>query len=213
MYTSKTSKWIERRAMRATKKVRKIILYGMGILLFLLCIVGGESFSKYIMQVQGRGIIQVANWNFLVNGQSEQITNISLAQNCNLDTLKENCIAPGTAGSFQIVINAEGCQTGVDYHVKFENESGKPTNLKFSYEGEIFSSLQALESKLDGKIVASAESKTVVLDIQWFWNYETGNTREEIKKNDEIDTKEAKQIRNYTFDVVVTGIQQEPIAV
>ena len=138
------------------------------------------------------------------------MTNISLAQTCTPSTLKENCIAPGTQGSFQIVINAEGCQTGVDYTVKFENELGKPTNLKFIYEDGLYNSLKELESQLRGQIAADQEEKIKTYMISWLWNYETGTTPEEIKQNDEIDTQEAKHIQNYTFDVVVTGIQQKP---
>ncbi len=196
--------------MKNSKPIKKIIVYSLAILVLLMCFIGGKTFSKYVMQVQGRGIIEVAKWNFLVNGQSSQMTNISLAQTCSPSTLKENCIAPGTQGSFQIVINAEGCQTGIDYYVKFENESGKPTNLKFTYDNQLYHSLRELESQLQGQIAADQEEKMKTYTISWFWNYETGTTLEEIKQNDEIDTQDAKSIQNYTFDVVVTGIQQKP---
>lgn len=196
--------------MKDNKPIKKIVVYSLAMLLLLMCFIGGKTFSKYVMQIQGRGIIDVAKWNFLVNGQSSQMTNISLAQTCTPSTLKENCIAPGTQGSFQIVINAEGCQTGVDYTVKFENELGKPTNLKFIYEDGLYNSLKELESQLRGQIAADQEEKIKTYMISWLWNYETGATPEEIKQNDEIDTQEAKHIQNYTFDVVVTGIQQKP---
>lgn len=196
--------------MKNNKPIKKIVVYSLAMLLLLMCFIGGKTFSKYVMQIQGRGIIDVAKWNFLVNGQSSQMTNISLAQTCTPSTLKENCIAPGTQGSFQIVINAEGCQTGVDYTVKFENELGKPTNLKFIYEDGLYNSLKELESQLRGQIAADQEEKIKTYMISWLWNYETGTTPEEIKQNDEIDTQEAKHIQNYTFDVVVTGIQQKP---
>lgn len=196
--------------MKNNKPIKKIVVYSLAMLLLLMCFIGGKTFSKYVMQIQGRGIIDVAKWNFLVNGQSSQMTNISLAQTCTPSTLKENCIAPGTQGSFQIVINAEGCQTGVDYTVKFENELGKPTNLKFIYEDCLYNSLKELESQLRGQIAADQEEKIKTYMISWLWNYETGTTPEEIKQNDEIDTQEAKHIQNYTFDVVVTGIQQKP---
>lgn len=32
----------------------------------------------------------------------------------------------------------------------------------------------------------------------------------EIAKNDKLDTDEAKQIKNYTFDVIVSGTQVMP---
>ena len=48
------------------------------------------------------------------------------------------------------------------------------------------------------------------LIIDWNWKYETGNTIEEIQKSDIIDTQDAKQITNYSFDIVVTGTQVMP---
>ena len=38
----------------------------------------------------------------------------------------------------------------------------------------------------------------------------SGKTKEEIEKNNKIDTEEAKYINDYTFDIVVTGTQVRP---
>lgn len=192
------------------KNIKKVIIVLLCFCILILCLIGGQSFSKYIMQVQGRGIIQVAKWNFLVNGQSSQMANISLVNTCQESSVLKNCIAPGTRGAFDIVIDAKGSQTEIAYQIKFENESGKPTNLRFSCEGIDTSSLQELENNLRGKIEADTEEKVKTYTILWYWNYETGNTPEEIKRNDEIDTKEARSIQDYTFDVLVVGIQEEP---
>ena len=50
------------------------------------------------------------------------------------------------------------------------------------------------------------------LIIGWNWKYETGTTPEEILKNDKIDTQNAKEINDYTFDIIITGTQVEPQA-
>ena len=41
----------------------------------------------------------------------------------------------------------------------------------------------------------------------WNWKYETGSNEQEVSKNDKIDTNEAKQLRDYNFDIIVSGIQ------
>ena len=192
------------------KNIKKIIIILLCLCILILCLIGGQSLSKYVMQVQGRGIIEVAKWNFLVNGQSSQMARISLVNTYQESSVSKDCIAPGTRGSFEIVIDAKGSQTAIAYQIKFENESGKPTNLRFSCEGIDTSSLQELENNLQGRIAADEEEKIKTYTIMWYWDYETGNTPEEIKRNDEIDTKEARLIQDYTFDVLVVGIQEEP---
>ena len=57
---------------------------------------------------------------------------------------------------------------------------------------------------------ANAENKEETITIRWEWPFETGTTDEEKARNNELDTKEAKQISNYTFDVIVTGTQINP---
>lgn len=54
------------------------------------------------------------------------------------------------------------------------------------------------------------QEKTKTITVGWKWDYETGSTKEEIEKNNKIDTEEAKYINDYTFDIVVTGTQVRP---
>ena len=61
-----------------------------------------------------------------------------------------------------------------------------------------------------GSLFANAENKEKTITIRWEWPFETGTTDEEKARNNELDTKEAKQISNYTFDVIVTGTQINP---
>ena len=126
------------------------------------------------------------------------------------ETLVNNKIAPGTTGDFSIIVDATDSEVGVDYNVTFENEKQKPTNLKFIYENVEYSSIQELEDVLQGTINANDENKEKTLHITWKWEYETGDTKEEISNNDKIDTQEGIQDLNYTFDVVVTGTQVTP---
>ena len=67
-----------------------------------------------------------------------------------------------------------------------------------------------MQDVLCGTINADEQDKVKVLQIGWFWEYETGNTEQEIYASDIIDTREAKQINNYTFDVIITGSQVMP---
>ena len=53
------------------------------------------------------------------------------------------------------------------------------------------------------------KKKTKVINIHWEWPYETG-IDDEITNNDIIDTENGKNITQYTFDVLVEGVQVMP---
>ena len=192
------------------KKSRKIILAVIALAIILMSFVGGQVYAKYMSKVEGHGTAEVANWNFKVNEKEEQLQAISLNSTINNKTVSNNKIAPGTQGSFQIKLDATGAEVGIDYIVRFENESNKPTNLKFKYENKEYKSLTELQNDLTGTINANDAEKTKIITIDWVWPYETGTTAEQILANDKIDTQNAKSIRNYTFNIVVTGTQVNP---
>lgn len=186
-----------------TKKKRIII--GLCILaVIIMAFVGGNALAKYQSQVNGQGVADVAKWVFNVNGSRPTMQTIAINKNYDPSTLTNGRIAPGTQGTFDIVINAIGSEVGIDYTVAFSNEQNKPQNLKFRYEGEEFTTLEDLASKLTGTIDANEESKLKYLIIEWFWDYDSGD--------DEADTQAGKNDLNYTFDVIVTGTQVTPQA-
>ena len=96
------------------------------------------------------------------------------------------------------------------HKIKFENESQKPTNLKFIYNEKEYTSITQLEQDISGTINANEENKARTLKIDWNWPYETGSNENEIGENDKIDTKNASEIQNYTFNVIVSGTQVMP---
>lgn len=194
-----------------SKKKKTLIVIGV-LLIILLSFVGGQVYSKYVARVKGEGIAQVATWNFKVNDQEEQVQTINLQSVYNNATLVENKIAPGTSGNFDIVVDATGSDVGINYTIDFRNEQNKPTNLKFIYNNTEYNSITQLTEVLSGTINGDEENKKKTFPIQWKWQYETGTTNEEILANDIIDTQDAKNISNYTFDVIVSGTQVSPNA-
>ena len=189
------------------KKNKKILLIVIAIVAIVMAFLGGGAYAKYMSKVSGNGVAEVANWSFKVNESSEQIQSISLKSTANNSKLLDNKIAPGTEGNFQVKLDATGSEVAVKYAVKFEEKSPKPTNLKFTYNGKEYSSLKFLQEELEDTIDATAENKIRIINIGWNWKYETGSNEQEVSKNDKIDTNEAKQLRDYNFDIIVSGIQ------
>lgn len=193
-------------------KKKKILLILAIISIVLISFIGGKAYSKYVSEVRGDGLAKVATWSFKVNGQQEQVQTINLVSTCNNETLLDNKIAPGTSGSFNIIVDGTESDVGINYKVKFQNETDKPQNLKFKYQGKEYNSISELQDILSGTIAANDKEKTRTLQIEWQWKYETGNNENEIANNDKIDTLNAKNVSQYTFKVVVSGIQVEPNA-
>ena len=194
-----------------TRKKKVLIVLAI-FAIILLAFIGGQAYAKYVSQVRGEGVAEVATWSFKVNGQSEQVEEINLASTCNNETLVNNKIAPGTSGSFNIIVDATGSDVGINYNIAFTEEENKPQNLKFEYNDTEYNSIKELEDDLSGTINANDEEKTRTLNVKWKWDYETGSSPEEIESNDLVDTQDGQSIKNYTFNVVVTGTQVEPKA-
>ncbi len=191
-----------------TKK-KKILISLCVLMVIIFGIIGGSVIAKYQSKIIAQGNADVARWVFTLNGTNVSYKTIKINSSYDESTLENGKIAPGTQGSFDIVIDATGSEVGVEYAVTFLNEKHKPTNMRFIYNNQEYSSLQALEEEFKGIIEANAASKKVTYTINWIWDYETGDTNE-IDANDKIDTNEGTLGGVYSFDVVATGTQATP---
>lgn len=194
--------------MIKNSKSKKIFLFSILLVLtIILGIIGGITYAKYYTKIDGAGNAEIARWSFKANDETKTIADIKLNNTYNENKLEKNTIAPGTKGSFDIVIDTTGADVAVDYEVKFDNEKNKPTNLEFTYEDTTSNTLKGLEDVLVGRIGVE-EPRTRTLTIHWNWDFETGTNNSEISNNDVIDTNDAG--KDYTFDITITGTQVNP---
>jgi len=185
---------------------------------FLTDVSGIGILSAMTAQISDYEIYPVVNAQNLVaadmsafsSENEEKMQTISLNSTIYNFTLANGRIAPGTAGSFEINIDGSGAGVAIFYTVNFQNETEKPKNLKFKYDGKEFESIELLNHWIVGTIHGDTDAQQRSFIIEWEWPYETGNTPEEIAENDERDTIDAKNISDYRFDVVVTGTQVQP---
>ena len=113
-------------------------------------------------------------------------------------------------GSFDIVIDATGCQTAVDHAITFNDEGyTKPQNMYFTYQGQKFFQIEELDKVLKGTISTEAENKKITFTIGWQWDYETTNA-ENSAQYDAQDTKDGINLQEYAFQILVTGTQVNP---
>lgn len=189
--------------MNNMKRLKKKVIVGatltvVGVSAILL----GSTNSKYTNKISGNGETEIAKWYFSVNTATETMETIKLADTYDQSTLINGKIAPGTSGSFDLVIDASDTEVGVKYQVDFQNETNKPTNLKFTYGNKTFSNIEGYEEYFTDTIDANDSNKIRTLTVNWEWPYESDD--------DETDTNEGLQALDYEFDIVVTGTQVVP---
>ena len=194
-------------------KLNKKVIAGAILAVVGVSTILGVTNSKYINRVNGDGETEIAKWYFTVNDATETAETIHLADTYNQDTLINGRIAPGTSGSFDLVIDTTSSEVGVKYEVDFKNETNKPTNLKFKYNDngtiKTLDEIEDYEQYFTDIIDADDTNKTRTLTVEWEWLYETG-TGTNIATNDVVDTNEGLAALDYSFDVVVTGTQVVP---
>ena len=101
------------------------------------------------------------------------------------ETIGDNVIAPGTQGSFDIVLDGTGSDVGIDYIVTIDKSSDPdtpdlPDDLVFQVDGTDYS----LGSEIEGKIehAAGDDDMKRTITVSWKWDYGSADTAEADKK-------------------------------
>lgn len=187
-------------------KKKKIIVSLVVALILLLCFFAGCVFAKYVSNVTGTTIGDIANWSFKVNESTTAISDsISLVDTVNASSLVNGKMAPGTSGSFSFEVDATGSEVDVGYYVTFFDENVTSGNIQFEYKGNKYANLAELSNAVSGVLNESNNQKEIVT-IGWSWLYEAENA-DNIEIYDEQDTLIGESILEYTFDIAVTGYQ------
>lgn len=186
----------------------------LALTLVTTCLMG-STLARYVTEVTGSASAAVAKWSFKANDSagSTAFTNIDLGKTVAYDstTIKAGVIAPGTSGSFNIVIDGTDSEVGIDYEIKLEaaTDTTFPDDMVFSTEaiteakpGEGFSEFikTAIKGSVDQSDGAEAMKKTVT--IYWAWAFDENDT----KDNNDNDYAG----KNWKIDITVTGKQTTP---
>ena len=139
------------------------------------------------------------NYVFKVSFKSIDIKQIDLIKTVNKNTYVNEKIAPGTSGSFNILLEAN---KNSKYKINFISVNEKPQNLHFKAlkdEEEIVraDTLENLSEKLEGNI---NKKESIKIEIQWYWDFENNKTNSDIQ-----DTEDSKKIKRYQFNLYALG--------
>lgn len=167
---------------RSSTMVRLVAVLAV-LMMFTMCFVGG-TFAKYTSSATGTDSARVAKWSFKV-GETD-IATADIFTFDLFDTIKdsngtdneadinshdgETIIAPGTSGSFALVLKNESevtAQYAIDYTVT--NEGSIP--VQFSVDGSNWSNNLTDVAASDATKLA-ANSGTTTITVQWKWAFD-----------------------------------------
>ncbi len=161
------------------------------------CAIAG-TYAKYVSTTTGTDSARVAKWDFKVNGTTansntftfnlfETILDTDKSGEDDITPADGTIIAPGTQGSFEIVLKNDSEVTAkyaIDYTVT--NTNNIP--VQFSVDnGASWSSDLADVSATDATELAASTGTTTII-VQWRWAFERGNDDAEKNTNNAADT-------------------------
>ena len=120
--------------------VRRLGVVALALTLVSMTMMGG-TLARYVTEVTGTATATVAAWNFKANGEVATMNAIDLGDTTHRTgyektTVEEAVIAPGTSGSFDIVLDGTGSEVGIDYTVKIAEATTEavkiPSDLTFN---------------------------------------------------------------------------------
>lgn len=145
----------------------------------------------------------VNNYEFKVKYNNIDFKLINILNTVDKEKSMYKKIAPGTKGSFDIVLNSN---KNLKYKIIFKSINEKPENLRFvAYIDEKnvanTDNLEDLSNYLYGYIL---KDEKISVKIEWYWNYENENN---IEESDIKDTEDARKIEKYQFEIYTYGEQ------
>ena len=186
---------------KTTKKGNEKTIFIVAVILFAMAVglfVG--AYARFQTTVTGTGTLVTATWSFQVNGSTDTFE-VDLASGTTYNTIEATVngqtvkkIQPGSYGSFDLVLSAEGSEVPVTYNATFGALEGSvPANLAL-YSDDSYSN--TLED-VSGDVIAAGSTKTVT--IYWKWLY-----------TETDETQFSGQTLN--LPITITGYQVDPNA-
>ncbi len=184
-------------SMKMNRTMRVAVLM-LALTIITSCFVGG-TFAKYTSTTTGSSTATVAKWSFKVNNaefavQPEATLTFNLFDTIN-DTgnttdegdVADGRIAPGTAGSFDMII-ANTSEVNATWTVVLEETNGTDIPLQYSVDGTTWtdSVAELVMTDLTGQSLDMNKSTTVT--VYWRWVFDDNTDGAHAKQNDRSDT-------------------------
>ena len=168
--------------MENKKSNKKVVAVIAALCLVMVCLIGGVV-AKYVSSTTGSSTATVAKWSILVNEKEvavspETTVDFDLFATINeADTttaeanVTEGKIAPGTGGSFQLVVENKS-EVDAKYTIALAETNANNVPIEYSLDKETWTGdMTAINTaQKDVSIARETGSKTIV--VYWRWAFE-----------------------------------------
>lgn len=198
------------------KYFRHLGVVALALTLVSMTLTGG-TLARYVTEVTGTAKAEVAAWSFKANNNDDgkQFTQIDLGSTVNRTaydgkTVVDGVIAPGTSGSFDILLDGTGSEVGIDYIVTLAEKTADnpklPADLTIKVtNGNEAEKAYSLGDEITGTIdyVSGEKAMQRKIKVSWSWDFGTDDTK----------TSNDNTYQNATFnlDITATGKQTAPV--
>ena len=184
-----------------TMRVATLLL---ALTLITSCFVGG-TFAKYTSSTNAKATATVAKWSILVDGEDIATSNQAaiidmfstiLDSNDETETdVKMDMIAPGTKGSYEIVVE-NASEVTANVSIDFQYDSALPLTVTFK-EKDASAAYDGGDIRME-----AGENKTIV--VEWEWPFEAVSPRTDA---DDTALGTAEVASEFTVTAAITATQ------
>ena len=150
-------------------------------MMFTMCFVGG-TFAKYTSSATGTDSAAVAKWSFKV-GETDIATSDTFtfdlfktvkdtggADEADINPADGSIIAPGTQGSFDLVLT-NASQVTAQYAIDYTVTNNNDIPVKFSVDGGTTWTNDLADVAASDSTKLAANSGTTTIKVQWKWDF------------------------------------------
>ncbi len=159
--------------MNIKKNDLKFISIFIIVVLLAFLYLGVSTYSKYRKQVAAKGEATVARWLIKVNnedikGKTELTQTITPTWDAN-SYVKDNLIAPGSTGYFEITIDATNVDVDFNYEIQNLNDTtaALPDLIITSYQVNGGTNTTTTGNTITGEITKNTASTVIKAYIKW----------------------------------------------
>ncbi|MBR3229950.1 MAG: hypothetical protein IKF91_03890 [Bacilli bacterium] len=158
------------------KRLTSIVILGLFIAMIAVIAVSG-TYAKYTTKFEGTDTATIAKWDVSVTGISSSSIDLfktikdTGGTNNETDVAAAKMIAPGTSGSFNIVLTNQS-DVPAKYTVSFEETNPLGAKIVYSVNGTDCASLAACG--IDETAVAMTNGSATI-PVAWRWEYDDDN--------------------------------------
>lgn len=209
MKNQKKNNVLSNETEHGNNKIKILNIVIILLVCILLSIIGLYAYARYTTARQGASEAQIAKWHFNVTAGSSDTLNIDLATTRFANDTEHadgSTVAPGTSGALELNIDGSGTETFLEYCITLDL-TNVPQNLIFYSDANMQNAYRKENNQINIRGFFDLNSnKTVTQMLYWRWPFETGNSAEEIRINDAIDSQ-FMDGRDITMSILATGTQ------